>query len=110
MTYIKTYEYFKKNGKKLYWLIPTDDRLESAMKKIGCSKNYILNSEFIKKRYKYIFIAYDGESRTKLAANRWDWQPYESEFFNTYLNNNNYKFIEMVNIPDYEIASQKYNI
>lgn len=110
MIYIKTYETVSKVGKKLYWLVPTDHRLESSLKELGCFKYFKINME-IRRKYKYIFISYIG---TKLeienAASRWGWNPYQGEITDDYYESYNYKFAGVVNISDYELESEKYNL
>lgn len=108
MKYIKLYESFIENNNtdKMYWLLPTDERYEHSLLKINCENSGMLS---ILKRQaynqKYIFIGYN-----KKGENRWGWVNYNDKLTCDFYENKGYKFGGTVNIPDYEIIANKYNL
>jgi hypothetical protein len=118
MKYIKLYE---NRNEKLYWLIPTDDRFEDSLKKIKCAKSYsegLLKSvhQYTRKSddpnfdNKYMFIGYNGKSRVKHSSSKWGWNPYYGKLYDSYYEEEGYKFAGMVNIEEYELTANKYNL
>jgi hypothetical protein len=110
MKYIKTYE---SRNEKLYWLVPTDDRLGYSLKKIKCAKSFsegIQNS--IKEYYngEYIFIGYNGKANTKISSSKWGFNQYKGELSDPYYEEEGYRFVGMVNIDEYELDANKYNL
>jgi len=88
-------------------LIPTDDRYEDSMRKIGADVEY---SEYIKPflKNKYAFIIYD--TKYNKERNRWCWNSYNDKLTDDYSENNGYEFKGLVNIPEYELEAEKYNL
>lgn len=102
MKFIKEFETSKgidligDEDKRYYWLIPTDNRLNSALDKIGCT-----NPQLYKINYesKYVYIGSNNGD--------WGWTDYDEE---QYLIGAGYKYVGAVNIPRYELAANKYNL
>jgi hypothetical protein len=110
MKYIKTYE---SRNEKLYWLVPTDDRFEDSLKKIKCPKDVIYGmlNGIISDNNKYIFIRYNGKEISMiLAANKWGFNPYKGELYDPFYEKEGYRFVGMVNIDEYELDANKYNL
>ena len=87
-----TEEYKPKNyyGKFYYWLVPTDDRFEDSMRKIGCPEKFINRKlEFDFSEYKYIFISYSGYDSGGMKyddVDKWGWNNYDGEIPNKFYN------------------------
>ena len=96
MKYIKHYE----SEIDRYWLVPTDERLIPSLEKIGADFNLTQNSGI--KKYKYVFIG--------LYMNSWVWAVYDGEERNESFERNGNEYAGRVNIPDYEINANKYNL
>lgn len=122
MKYLKKFEdveeYKPKNyyGKHYYWLVPTDDRFEDSMRKIGCPQPYIRTKLYLDflKDLKYIFISYNGyESglRNDNDTSRWGWNKFRnSEIPNNFYEKNGFTFAGYINISEYELEANKYNL
>lgn len=124
MKYIKKYEEID-DGMKFYWLLPTDEKFENSLQKIGCKEPYLSNFLGIHKwEYengtKYIFIGVNlnepeiDKSKYKGMSDRWGWNPYRDEtktsITNEWYEKNNYKFNGLVDIEPYEFSMKKYNL
>lgn len=91
---------------RTYWLLPADDRLDDALKKIGCT----LNFTSIKNRSdKYVFICFDSKSS---SSQPWSWMPYEGSERCEYLDSHWFKYAGTVNIENFELEKNvdKYNL
>ena len=92
----------------IYYLIPTDDRLESALKKIGCSDYYY--KQFMRnqnvKPYKYIF-ANKYEYYNKI---QWNWSRFNGSEQNISFEQTGSIYGGKINIEDSEIQAYKYNL
>ena len=106
ITNFKIFE--NKKSKKLYWLIPTDDRMKDSLKQIKLPKvfiNSMLDQNFIRwNENKYIFVCYDGPS------NKCGWNPYKGNILDDYFEQNGYSFAGKINLEDYELDAIKYNL
>jgi hypothetical protein len=110
MKHIKTFENTRYGS---YWLLPTDDRFEKSLKSINCPKD-VMESRFLYNhdlRYynKYVFIGRDNIS-WGWNPYKWGWKPYKGEKSDDYYQRFKYKFKGMINIEDYELESEKYNL
>ena len=97
---------------KIYWLIPTDERLIDSLEKIKCNKKYmsmVLRNPIYRK-FPYIFIGYDGSQPAIHLENRWGWCEYEGELTCDYYETEEYKFGGPINIHESELIANKYNI
>lgn len=92
----------------IYYLIPTDDRLEDALIKIGCSdwfiKQYMSNTNI--KPYKYIFIN-NYEYFNKI---QWNWNRFNGIEQDKSFEKIGSIYGGKINIEDYEILAIKYNL
>ena len=105
MKYLKYNEYH--SNRKFYWLLPTDNRFRKSLKAIGCPEVnilYFIKNEQIKKDY-YVFILLDNTN-----AKVWGWNQYKGEPRDDYSEKHNYNFKGLVNIEEYELAANKYNL
>lgn len=94
MKYLKKIENFTQG---YYWIVPTDKRMKSALLKIKYPLYLIdirLNRKYDKK---YIYI-----------TKRNDGFGWETDL--QWLIDNDYQFMGNVNIEDYEIDAEKYNL
>lgn len=118
MKYIRLFEGFEpqkikfknKYYYKIYWLLPTDDRLEKSLNKIHCDETYM---DYVLTRPVYspfTFIGYDGSAYVKYATNRWGWVNYEGTLKCDFYEYDGYEFGGAINIKDYELESNKYNL
>ena len=85
---------------KSYWLIPLDDRGPDALKKLKCNRLDLL----YKFNTKYIYINYTNNPHWI-----WGYMPYEKES-EIWYENNNYTYKGAINIPEYELLANKFNI
>jgi len=107
MKHIKIYERYNFSG--CYWLIPTDDRYEDSMKKIGAPDRYIDRMSYFHKRAgKYVFIIYDEDYADEYK--KWGYNEYRGKLTDNYCEDNKFKFKGLVNIPEYELEAEKYNL
>jgi len=107
MKHLRTFELNTEDNYRYYWLIPTDERFESALTKIGCDKkhiDYFLNIEKLKEQ-QYVFI-----SNTSISNRDWGWCKYKGEMFNQYYEDKGLLFKGPVDITDYELDANKYNL
>ena len=105
MKYIKTFENELYN-KPTYWLLTSDDRFEKSLKQIKCPNNNIkifLNNNRIK-NIKYVFICYSPYNK------QWEWNSYKGKLLDDYLEENNYKFGGSININEFELDADKFNL
>jgi len=105
MKYIKLYESEKR--RLIYWLLPNDDRLYDALEKIPSKTskayiNYFKNGE-IDTKEKYVFVSIDDDWS-------WGWMPFEGELHNNWYDKKGYEFMGVVNMEEYEIYIDKYNL
>jgi len=105
MKYIKMFE-----ENRSYWILPLDDRLGGAIKKIGAPKHFSLPLTLNKRynyKYKYIFVYVNND---KLD---WDWYWYwwtPELNLQKYCDIKGYSYLGPVDIPDYEFDANKYNL
>jgi hypothetical protein len=109
MKHIKLYE---QNKSKTYWLIPLDDRLEIALGKIKAPVYFIIGRQETRKRnaennykFRYIMVSED----TKGHIWNWDWWSFDLNL-EKYCERKGYIWGGNVNIPDYELEANKYNL
>jgi hypothetical protein len=103
MKHIKTFENTRYWS---YWLLPTDDRFEKSLKSIDCpqdvrERRFLYNHD-LRDYNKYVFVGRDHIG--------WGWNPYKGEKLDNYYQRCKYKFKGMINIEDYELESEKYNL
>jgi len=108
MKYIKKFENIWDED-KFYWLVPTDNRFEDSLKKIGvgpdwCSK-FLNNNKLLKN--KYIFI---GRTTNIKNDYYWCWMPYEGKIICNFYEEDKYMFMGDINIKDEELDAEKYNL
>ena len=101
MKFLKTFEDREFKGK--YWLVPTDDRFEDSLKQIGIEKKRMSYSHFfeeeIRNHGKYIFVSLNGE-----------WDEYIGNIHNETYEDDGFEFGGVINIEDYELEAEKYNL
>jgi hypothetical protein len=113
MKYLRTFEDHKRS---FYWLLPTDERFEESLNKIGCPESFIngiLSNKFRDDRGgdanvnpDFVFIAYMHNSNYK-----WGWNPYKgNEHDHTFEISHGCKYMGRINIKGYELDSEKYNL
>ena len=89
MKYIKKFENV---NDKCYWLLPTDNRFENALKEIDCYKDIIriyLDSDDEVRKNNYIFVRKD----TRNAAHQeWGWNLFDGLLIDTYYDSKGYTF------------------
>ena len=116
MKYIKKFERRKVPENlikvKKYWLLPTDDRFEDSLRQIGYTEgleeNGFLNPKFISEEHDYVFIVFEKENEE--WADDWGWNPYRGNQLDDWSEKHGYKFCGNVNINDYELDANKYNL
>lgn len=104
--HIKTYENI--NIEKKYWLIPTDDRFEDSLMKIGCDDVDAiedLNNRTLRNS-KYVFILLHNDGNVK----DWGWNYYSGNIVDSFSKKHNYIFCGTVNIDEFELVANKYNL
>ena len=117
MKYLKLFEKQKKTSdlvdSKKYWLLPTDRRFRSALKKIGFDRDIHSFVTSLRKRLldkpdynNYVFICYESFDEDCPFS----WMPYQGELFDEYLENEEFKFSGLINIEEYELSLKKYNL
>lgn len=101
---------------KKYWLIPTDDRFDDSLEKIGCKDDEYIPREYVRNIH-YIFILeeigylYDKNNKKWFVDyNYWSWNPYIGNLKDDYSEKNGYEFQGIVNIEPYELDALKYNL
>jgi len=107
MKYIKKFE--NASDDNCYWLLPTDERFEDSLKKIGCDKEYmkvLLDSDDNVRINEYVFVLKD----TSRKGCKWGWDPYAGLLHYDYFEDAGYEFKGLVNISEYEFAMKKYNL
>lgn len=119
MKYLKKFENRidkKYTDKSYYWLVPTDDRFEDSMKKIGCPSDFIFNKlESGFSRYKYVLISHIGydlvpKKPQENSNNRWGWNEYKGNIPDVFYSSIGYEFAGYVNMTEYELDIIKYNL
>ena len=114
MKYLRLFEELNIIGEehlKIYWLIPTDERFEDSLNKINCSEHYrkiILSVR--DKDTGYMFVGYDEGFKKSDFCLGWGWNWYEGEVKNAWYEQHDYIFGGIINIPECEFVSKKYNI
>lgn len=96
------------NNRK-YWLVPTDERLKPALKKIGCDEDFISRLNFIVTQASYIFVCqYEVKPDGLSFKYKWEWNRYkgveEDESFK------DITYMGRVDIQDFELDADKYNL
>ena len=108
MKYLKTFE--NKEVAKKYWLLPTDERYKDSLIQINCHEDLL--NKFLddtdRYNHKYIFICFDKNETINYL--KWGLMYYRYKPYDEYLEINGYKFMGNVNIPDYELDAEKYNL
>ena len=112
MKYIKTFEIISSNPNmdqyvgNRYWLIPTDNRLEDSLNKIGCGViESFLNHPHIF-QYDYIFI----NNYTWFGKNQWSWNKYDGIEKDLTFEESGSMYSGTVNIREGELEGNKYNL
>lgn len=98
---------FDKYGNKRYWLVPTDNRFVTSLNKLGCDKSFI---EYQRKNdniklHKYVYVG----TGNRVSNNEWSWAGYSEEGKNAF-ENLNYTYMGTINMEDYELNIDKYNL
>lgn len=108
----KNHKFGNKLYYKIYWLLPTDDRFKDSLNKINCNKEYIrdLLTSPVYRENLFIFIGYDGSTSAINDRVRWGWCAYEGTLKNEFYEEERYKFGGAINIEDYELKANKYNL
>lgn len=107
MKNLKKFEDYFTGSEKIYWMLPTDDRFYSALKKINCSKEFMekmLRNKMIA-RHKYVYIGF--HSGDYLDEYSWGWVDGDSEYF---YKEEGFIYQGEVGIPKYELDANKYNL
>jgi hypothetical protein len=84
-----------------YWLVPTDDRFMSALKKIKCNDPLFTEYDQSNKG-EYIYMTY----KYNLGWSYMNYDKFSIEWYEDY----NYKYMGAVNIYDGELQMNKYNL
>jgi hypothetical protein len=117
---MKHIKYFEHKNDKKYWLLPTDDRFEKALKKIGYTigghhQNFLENHPL--RGLKYVFIGFDSDYDYE-----WGWMDdspksvYDIHNINdvksNYYENQGYKFSGVIDADEIQKAliADKYNL
>jgi hypothetical protein len=104
ITQFNIFESKLKPTSRAYWLIPTDERLSDSLKEImkdDFDEDFIT---FISKiNAKYVYVGHIPGSNNI----EWSYCRYEKP---NYYKNKGCKFLGPVNIPNYELTANKYNI
>ena len=95
MKYLKKFENIEEN---FYWRVPTDKRMKLALKKINYPTHMMDRRLNRKYNTNYIYI-------TKSIYGEFGWETNLE-----WLKSNNYIFMGNVDIEDYELDSEKYNL
>lgn len=107
---MKYIEKFDRINDVCYWLLPTDDRFEDALKEIGCYKDIIkiyLNSDDEVRINNYIFV---GKNTNKSKSHVWGWNPFEGLLFDEYYDSKGYTFNGTIMLRDDEIEEEMERI
>ena len=117
MKHLKTYEKHNIKKEKKYWVIPTDERLEDSLNKIGCEDNedmnyktrFLSNPNFKNNQNKIIFILMSINSKNRKY---WGWNIFEGDLYPIWAVEDNYEFSGIINIDDLETeySANKYNL
>ena len=106
MKHIKQYEGISDFTDKKFWILPTDERFAGAMNKIGADNTiYKFAIDSIRKmKHNYLIIYYNDFFNTK-----WN---YIGSNINTikFLEDEGYKNMGYIDIPQYELDMVKYNL
>ena len=111
MKYLKKYEYYnsdESDDKGSYWLLPTDERFKKSLKQINCAKEFIhamLTNDTVSR---YVFIGFNNNNINDRY--NWGWNPYFGTMNDKHYDKIGYKFMGTINIPNYELEANKYNI
>jgi hypothetical protein len=98
-----------KSDKSCYWLIPTDNRLQDSMSKIGVNYKYRdLITPYLKAAGKFVYIIYDPIYGDEMM--NWGWNRFEGKLIDEYSENKGYEFKGVVNTSELELDSEKYNL
>ena len=108
MKYIKKFESIDKGYGK-YWLLPTGDKFEDSLKKIGCPKlsslNFLKNKEIKKDIFVFIGVSF-------LLG--WGWNRFDGNIRNIFYDADNYEYMGHINIDNWELDVKpdvkKYNL
>jgi len=113
MKHIKIFEDLFDNNlydTRRYWLLPTDERFKKSLKKIKCTKDrtreFLINEQI---KDMYVFIGYNPE-RGNTESDKWGWDKYFEYYNDGFYEKNDYKFMGKININDYELDANKFNI
>lgn len=111
MRYLRMFEEIYKE--KCYWLVPTDGRLRESLEELGCDNNFIemmvINNN-IKTPYIYIGFNPDASRITQSMSDKWGWNHYLGTVQDEYFNSSGYTYMGRININDYEMDQNKYNL
>jgi len=104
MKYIKKFESNEENG---YWIVPTDDRFEKSLIDLDVpSLDYYIYNERIPKN-DYIYVVHNDNKN----MNKWGWDLYDGgNVIDDFLESKGLEFKGTINIADYELDAQRYNL
>ena len=96
----------------MYWLLPTDKRFKKSLKELNCSNEKIKGMSHSKeiKKHNYIFVGYTPNRSDSNDDNNWGWNSYKGKPKDRHYEENDYKFMGMINIDESEFAANKFNI
>ena len=106
MKYIKLYETKKNKGESYYWILPSDERFTSSLEMIKCPKKVQIefrqDMQYIEK-LKFIIVFYSAIE---------DIDPWRLASYSLLdiFEESGYIFKGFINIKDYEIEADKYNL
>ena len=110
MKNIKKFESFTYQGE--YWLLPTDERFEKSLKEIGCPKQQIFR--FLSRLSRHLmgsFVFIGCRFNNNPQARQYGWIKYDGgELKNDFYEGESFKFSGTINIEEYELESEKYNL
>jgi hypothetical protein len=112
--YYNSKEFNEMTNNQKYWLVATDERLEPSLTKLNCPEEFITGVEIGSQQngLKYVFVCqYEVKPNDEDNGYEYRWQY------------NRYKGVEKdshfepvatyagrIDIPDYELYSEKYNL
>jgi len=113
MKHLKTYESTEDNG--MYWLLPTDERLQQSLIDIKCPSAKIeifLDIPLLHKN-KYCFIIFYGMKSKRNDHLYWGWNSYNGKLFDPTSEKQGYDFQGTINLTEdekMEFTANKYNL
>lgn len=117
MKHIKKFENI--DNDMSYWLVPSDERLSSALLKLKCDLDFISNlvTNTNVKKGKYLFVRYNKKGKSFSINPNWGWNDFEGSLYSAFYEEEGYTFKGTIMITDDELDyikvmkdSNKYNI